>query len=82
MQETLQILMLRNLPYLNMIKNPKVKWKTGVCAVEKYTDGNTKKKKVFFCNQCREWMCRKCSKDVVKRVMALFNKSLNKKVKI
>lgn len=60
----------------------KLKWKQGICGVERYTDGNKSVKKVFYCNQCKIWMCVKCSHDIVKRVMALINRDLSKKVSI
>lgn len=63
-------------------KKIKMKWRNGICGVEKFTDGNTKKKRTFYCTDCKIWMCKKCSKDVVKRIMALRNRDLNKKVSI
>ena len=63
-------------------KKIKMKWKNGVCEVEKYTDGGTTKKRVFFCTDCQSWMCKKCSGNVVKRIMAMCNKNLNKKFSI
>ena len=60
-------------------KKIKMKWKQGICEVEKYTDGGKTKKRVFFCTDCKSWMCKKCSSDVVKRIFAMFNKQLNKK---
>lgn len=59
-------------------KKIKMKWKKGVCEVEKYSDGNKKKKNVFWCTDCNAWMCKKCSKDIVKRVMAMFNREFKK----
>ena len=64
-----------------MAKKNKIKWKTGVCEVERYTDGNTKKKKVFFCTDCRANMCGACSKDIAKRVMAMINRKIERTFK-
>ena len=68
-------------------KKIKMKWKNGTCEVEKYTDGNKKKKRVFFCTDCKANMCKPCSSNVVKRFMAMINrdiermgKQLNKKI--
>ena len=62
-------------------KKIKMKWKNkGVCEVEKYTDGNTKKKRVFFCTDCSAWMCKPCSAKVLKRIMAMINRDLDKKL--
>jgi len=63
-------------------KKIKMKWKNGTCEVEKFTDGNKKKKKVFWCTDCNAWMCKKCSGDIVKRIFAMFNRDLNKKFSI
>ena len=57
-------------------KKIKMKWRHGVCEVERYTDGNKKKKRVFFCSDCFAWMCKKCSGNVVKRVMAMISRDL------
>ena len=63
-------------------KKIKMKWKTGVCEVEKYTTGNTKKKKVFFCTDCKANICKECSSKIVLRFMAMINRDLNKKINI
>lgn len=63
-------------------KKIKMRWKTGICEVEKFTDGNKKKKRVFFCTDCKAWMCKPCSGKIVKRVMAMINRDLNKKLSI
>lgn len=70
-----------------MGKKNKLKWRNGICGVEQYTDGNKSIKKTFYCNQCKIWMCKPCSSNVVKRFMAMINrdiervgKKLNKKL--
>lgn len=60
-----------------MANGKKIKWKTGICEVEKYTDGNTKKKRVFFCTDCSAWMCKPCSANVLKRIIAMINRDLD-----
>mgnify|MGYP007080408630 CR=1 FL=1 len=69
-------------------KKSQLKWKNGVCEVESHVDGNKKKKRVFFCTDCRAWLCRDCSGKFGKRAMAMvlrdihgMGKKLNKKVK-
>lgn len=63
-------------------KKIKTKWKIGVCEIEKYTSGSIKSKKVFFCQDCKSWMCVPCSKKFALRIMAMINKDLSKKVKL
>lgn len=70
-----------------MGKKNKLKWKIDVCEVEKYTNGNVKKKRVFWCTECKANMCKACSKKIAIRAMAMINKriermgrQLNKKV--
>lgn len=60
-------------------KKNKLKWKVGICSVEQYTDGNTKKKRVFYCTDCKAYMCKPCSGKVLKRIMAMINRDLTKK---
>lgn len=56
----------------------KMKWRIGVCEVEKYTDGNEKKKRTFFCTDCKAWMCKSCSGDVLKRIIAMINRDIDR----
>lgn len=62
-------------------KKINMKWRVGTCEVEKYTDGNKKKKKTFFCTDCRAWMCKPCSANVLKRIVAMISRDISRKLK-
>lgn len=58
------------------------KWRKGVCEVEKLIDKDNKNKRTFYCGECKIWMCVPCSKNILKRAMAMILRDINKKVKL
>lgn len=42
------------------------------CKVCELIDGNVSKKNVYFCKECRAYICFDCDKDYVKRAKAFF----------
>ena len=62
-------------------KKIKTKWKAGVCEVHWYALGDNNKRKIFFCGDCKAWLCKSCDKDVVLRMMAMVNRKIERTFK-